>query len=492
MIDTSLPVVPVAILIVGAYFVPLFRRAGPKASATITLACLTASAVLIWYMAWLTARGTTIRYYVGGWAPPFGIEIVIGPLEAFLLSTIAAVALAITVWSIGGLKHEVHRQGTAFYYTVFLLLIAGMAGMAMAADLFNLYVFLEMSGIATCALVAARGDRKSTAAAFKYVILNALGSAFVLAAIGMVYMVTGNLNIAYIKQELPAVWPLYSHLLWTAVSFFVVGFGIKSALFPLHLWLPDAHSSAPAPASALLSGLVVKVYAFSLLRIAPLMVGMPGAEASREVLYLGLLVLASAAIIGGSAFALVQTTVKRLLAYSTVAQVGYIYLGLALGGPALIAAYFHIVAHALMKSCLFLAAGTMSSATGAKKISDYDGMSRRQPVVMAAFAVGAASMIGLPGFAGLISKWYLATGAIEAGMPVFAILMVVSGLLNAAYYLPVLERAYLRPPARPFASDLPPAPSMVWAVVVLAAGCIVLGVAPGWTLQFISSGLPLP
>lgn len=492
MMDTSIIVVPIAILILGSYLVPLFRARGQGFAAGIALFCLGLCLTLASYFTWITAQAQVLRYHVGGWSPPFGIEVRVGLLESLMLLLIFGVGALVLIWSLDGLRYEIRSKVSPWYYTMFLLTILGMSGMVMARDLFNLYVFIEVTGIGACALVASQSNRLATLAAFKYLALATIGSGFILFGTGIFYLVTGNLNYDFVSAEMLAAWADYPQLVWVAISFYLVGFSVKAALFPLHVWLPDAHSSAPSPSSAILSSLVVKAYAFSLIKILPLFLVMESQAATQDVVRVVFLTMASLAIIGGSLFALIQTTVKRLLAYSTVAQMGYIFLGVGIGSTVtLTAALLHFLAHALMKSCLFLCAGTVSQRTGAKEISSYDGMGRRMPLTMAAFTVGALSMIGIPGLVGLITKWYLAMGAMEAGLPLYAVLMVISGILNAAYYLPILERAYFRSPPGTDPEGEAGLGRMLAPILVLALGCIVLGVVPGWPLDLISRGVDL-
>ena len=279
----------------------------------------------------------------------------------------------------------------------------------------------------------------------KYLILATLGSGFILFGIGFIYMTTGHLNMAVAGQVLAENAAEYPYLLWAAMSFFVVGFGVKSALFPLHLWLPDAHSSAPSPSSAVLSSLVVKVYIVALFKIFYVVFG-PLLYHESSIRFL-ILILASAAMLGGSLFAFVQLELKRRLAYSTVAQIGYIYLGIGLGTPvAIVAAFFHLVVHALTKTCLFFCAGAIYYQTGRKKVTQLSGLGVMMPLTSAALIVTSFSMVGIPLTGGFISKFMLARGSIEAGYPYFIILIVLSGLLNAMYYFPILWQAYFTAP----------------------------------------------
>ncbi|MBS3901643.1 MAG: monovalent cation/H+ antiporter subunit D family protein [Dethiobacter sp.] len=427
----------------------------------------------------LTLEGRVLSYAVGGWPAPWGIEVLIEPLSAFMLAVISFVALIVIFYSVSALEWEVPEAGIGWYYTTFLLLIAAMKGMAITNDLFNMYVFIEVAGISACVLIIAKGGREATEATFKYLLLATVGSGFVLMGIALLYMVTGNLNIDYVARELAMVYPQYPHLIWTVLSFFLVGFGIKAALFPLHVWLPDAHSSAPTPSSAILSSLVVKIYIVALLKFYFLIFGF---ELLDQLLIRHLiLMMGSAAILAGSMFAFAQLNLKRRLAYSSVAQIGYIFLGIGLGSPiGLAAGILHIFNHAVMKACLFLAAGAIYRQTGEKNVNKLQGIGYSMPLTMGAFSIAAFSMVGLPLFSGFISKWYLALGSIEAGIPMFVGLIILSGLLNGSYFLPIIWQAFFvvdKHEPKILTIDKLPF-SMSASLVVLALVIIYFGVWP--------------
>jgi multicomponent Na+:H+ antiporter subunit D len=434
-------------------------------------------------------RNGPIHYHVGGWPPPWGIEIVIEPLSAMMAVLITGLCLLIAVFSRRALEKEMAEEARGWFYVEFLLCMTAMLGLIITNDLFNMYVFIEVVGISACALVVSKGGRIAAEASLKYLILATIGSGFILFGIGFLYMTTGHLNMSSVGQVLEQNAGSYPYLLWAAMSFFVVGFGVKSALFPLHLWLPDAHSSAPSPSSAILSSLVVKVYIIALFKIFFVVFGTAFYQES-SIRYL-ILILASAAILGGSLFAFVQLELKRRLAYSTVAQVGYIYLGIGLGTPwAITAAFFHLVVHAMMKTCLFFCAGAVYYQTGRKKVTQLAGLSTKMPLTAAAMTVAAFSMVGIPPVGGFVSKFMLAQGSIEAGYPYFIVLIVISGLLNAMYYFPLLWQSYFMSPAghngenggehhqehqpERFKFDQIPlsmlAPIMITAVVIIALG----------------------
>ncbi len=449
------------------------------------------------FIAHYVMQGNIIRYGVSGWAPPWGIEIVVDPITSLMIMLLSGVCFFICIYSFTAIKHELERIVTGWYYAAYLLCLAGMIGLVISNDVFNMYVFIEVTGISAVALVASKGTREATEAALKYLLLATIGSGFILFSIGFIYMITGNLNITFIAQELDPVKGNYPFLIWTAISFMLVGFGVKSAFFPLHLWLPDAHSSAPSPSSAVLSALVVKVYIIAFMKILFIAFGM---EIFHETFIRHLiLVLAVIAMLAGSFFAFVQIELKRRLAYSTVAQVGYIYLGIGLGTPwGLAAGLLHILVHAFMKTCLFLCAGAIYYQTGKKKVNDFSGMGYKMPITMGAFTIAAFSMVGIPLFGGFISKYGLALGSLEANLPILIIVIIISGLLNATYYFPIIGQAYFsqdghsdhhaengHQEAKKFQRDQIPL-SMLVPIVIFALGIIYLGIFPGTVISFIN------
>ena len=478
------PPVLVIFVMMAAFIMPTiahFRRSlcGPFSCLTMVIALI----ISIHY-ALITQAGTVIRYAVGGWEPPWGIEVVINAFASYMLVVISFICLLILIYSLTSLSDEIPQKGYGWYYTVFLLLVGAMMGMAMAYDIFNMYVFVEVTGITACALVLAKGGRDATEASFKYLLLATVGSGFVLTGIALMYLITGNLNIPFTAYEFSKVYTQYPYIVWTVLSFFLVGFGIKSALFPLHVWLPDAHSSAPTTSSAVLSGLVVKTYIVALIKFFFLVFGFKLLD--QIFVRHMILVMATAAILAGSMFAYVQLNLKRRLAYSSVAQIGYIFLGIGLGTPfGLAAGIYHIFNHALMKSCLFLAAGAIHRQTGEKYVNRLAGLGYKMPVTMGAFSIAALSMVGLPLFSGFISKWYLALGSIEAGMPMFVGLIILSGLLNASYFLPIIWQAFFvvdeRKP-KTFSMDKIPF-SMSFSLVVLTVAIIYCGIRPDFLLS---------
>lgn len=501
----KLPFLCIIGTLVAAFCMPVLARwkkdfCAPLA--TLVTGIVFATTIVIAYH---VMHGEPIRYAVSGWAPPWGIEIVVESLSSMMLMLLSGICFLILIFSFPAIKHELEKKVIGWYYTAFLLTLAGMMGLVVSNDIFNFYVFIEVTGLGACSLVAAKGTRQATEAALKYLLLATIGSGFILFGIGFLYMITGHLNLTYIAQELALVKDSYPFLIWTALSFFTVGFGVKSALFPLHLWLPDAHSSAPSPSSAVLSSLVVKVYIIAFLKILLIAFGL---DIFHETFIRHLiLVLSIIAMLAGSFFAFVQIELKRRLAYSTVAQVGYVFLGIGLGTPwGLAAGMLHIVVHAFMKTCLFLTAGAFYYQTGIKKVNQFAGMGYKMPITMGAFTIAAFSMVGIPLFGGFISKYGLALGSLEADFPLIILVIIISGLLNATYYFPIIGQAYFSQDgeehghghgseghdshsntqeSKKFQRDQIPL-SMLVPIVILALGIVYLGIFPGTVLEFIN------
>lgn len=489
---SKLPFYCVLIPLIASFCMPVLARW--KKEYCAPLATLVAGSVFIItiIIGYHVINSGPISYHVAGWEPPWGIEIVVDSLSSIMIMLISGISLFILIYSFTAVKHELERIVTGWYYTAFLLCLSGMIGLVISNDIFNMYVLIEITGISACALVAAKGTRLSTEAALKYLLLATIGSGFILFGIGFLYMITGHLNITYIARELALVKDSYPILIWTTLSFFVVGFGVKAALFPLHLWLPDAHSSAPSPSSAILSSLVVKVYIIAFLKILLIAFGL---EIFHETYIRHLIIiLAVVAMLAGSFFAFVQIELKRRLAYSTVAQIGYVFLGIGLGTPwGLAAGMLHIIVHAFMKTCLFLCAGAIAYQTGRKHVNEFTGMGYMMPITMGAFSVAAFSMVGIPLFGGFISKYGLALGSLEADLPLLILVIILSGLLNATYYFPIIGQAYFAQEEnsgdnhteRKFHRDQIPL-SMLVPIVIIALGIIYLGIFPGTALNFIN------
>lgn len=438
----QLPVLIVITPLIGAFLAPLLYRRHEKTSGYLVLFSLLLSLVMAVSLLVKVRREGPLFYQMGSWPPPWGIEYLADPLRVYMLLVVVAVSLWIFLYALKDLEHELHREVIGWYYTLYLLLVASMAAMTMTNDLFNLFVLMEICAITSCAIITVKKDRECLEAGFKYLILSAMGTGCFLLGVAMLYMVTGHLNFGFLQRELSTAVTNYPLSVFTAAALFIVAFGTKAALFPLHVWLPDAHASAPSPSSAMLSGLVIKIYAFCLFIIfyqvfpRSLLDSLPLSEI--------LLWLAAFGVMFGSIYAMLQTDLKKMLAYSSIGQIAFIFMGIGLDQRlALVGGLYHIVVHAITKSMLFMAAGAIIYATGVRRISDLNGIGRVMPLVLVAFTVGSASMIGIPGTGGLISKWYLALGALEIGRSLFVLVILLSSLLNAIYYMPIVINAFM-------------------------------------------------
>lgn len=383
-----------------------------------------------------------VRYVLGGFTAPYGIELVVDGLSATMVVLVAVVGLGVLVYARRAGPHSNP------FYAAYLLLLAGLTGVSVTGDVFNMYVFLEITGIAAYTLVAA-GDRSESAlAAFKYLIVGTVGASLFLLGVGYAYVATGTLNMADLADKLATV-GYTATLVRTAFVLFVVGLFVKIAVFPLHTWQPDAYDGAPDSVSGLISALVSTIAAYALLRIVftvftvDFLAANPIAES-----VLGIAAIVSISL--GSILAVSQRKIKRLLAYSSVSQFGLIIGTIAVAnGTALIGAAIHLVGHAIMKGGLFLAAGIIARETGARTVSDYQGLAERLPTGAGVFGVLAFALVGVPPAIGFIGKWYIALGAVQAQSWFLAVVILASTLLTLGYMTRLIERMYFHSPTEP-------------------------------------------
>lgn len=479
---------PALIIVVPLFFaflMPLLARWRNHWCAPATLGAIAFCFIAALQMAFQVMAGGPFSYQMGNWAPPWGIELAIDYLAVFTSITLTGVGLLVIWYGTKDLLHELKSEVMGWYYTLYLLLMASMLGMVLTNDLFNMFVFVEICAIASCGIISIKESRECIEAAFKYLVLSAVGSGCLLLAVAMLYMVTGHLNFTFVSQALPQAMYLYPYNLLAALALLMLGLGVKAALFPLHVWLPDAHSSAPSPSSAVLSGLVIKVYAVTMIKLLykvypPDLLGM--APVMNMILW-----MATLAIIVGSMFAIVQDDIKKMLAYSSIAQIGYVFLGVGLmSESALQGSILHIFNHALMKSMLFLAAGAFIYATGSRKLSELRGIGLTMPVPTIAFCIGAFAMVGIPITNGFISKWYLALGALDIGRPFFAAVILLSSLLNGIYYLPIVVNAFFGEPQGAVAEPKRLPLQMSVPLTILGLSVVLFGVFPSLVLGLVS------
>jgi len=416
----------------------------------------------------------TVSYPMGGWAAPWGIEYRVDALGAFVILIVAFSGAIVLPFAYASVRHEIADDLITLFYTCYLLCLTGLLGIVVTGDAFNLFVFLEISSLSSYVLISLGSARRALTAAFQYLVMGTIGATFILIAVGWLYMMTGTLNMADLAERLPEV--ADTRTIRAAFAFVTVGVSLKLAFFPLHLWLPNAYTYAPSVVSAFLAATATKVAAYVLLRF---FFTVFGAEYSLGAMPLAeiLMVLALTATLVTSLVAVFQEDIKRMLAYSSVAQIGYIILAISFASVnGVTAGIVHLFNHALMKGALFMALGCIFLRLGSVHIRDMGGIAKRMPFTMAAFVIGGLSLIGTPMTAGFISKWYLVQATLEAGLWQIAILILVGSLIAVAYIWRVVEVAYFRAPAHRL-DEVKEAPvSMLIPTWILIAANIYFGV----------------
>lgn len=420
-------------------------------------------------------------YAMGGWAAPIGITYVVDALNALVLVLVSGVAWFATAWLPGSLDAEIPRGRQYLFLAAWMLAIAGLLGITITGDAFNVFVFLEIASLASYVLIGLGRSPKALVAAFRYLIAGALGGTFILIGIGMLYQMTGTLNMADLALRLPAV--AHTRPVLVGFAFVAVGTSLKLALWPLHGWLPGAYGHAPSGVSALLSGTATKVFVYVLVRFA---FGIFGAELAFRELGLGipLLWLAAIGAVVASAVAMYQADLKRLLAYSSVANIGYLVLAMSMGTRAgLIAALLHLLAHAVTKAAMFLAVGQVVRQVGATRLDDLRGLAHVMPWTFAAWTLGGLGLVGVPLTVGFVSKWAILASLVDAGLWPVAALVVVSSLMALVYVGRVIEVAWFHAPEGALAEAVEAPWWMQVPTWGLTLAAVVLGVAGAWPTE---------
>lgn len=415
--------------------------------------------------------GETSVYFAGGWeiasGIPVGIAMVMDGLSVLMLLVVNIIGFLAMLYSINYMNHYTDKGK---YYTLFLLLLGGLNGVVLSGDLFNLFVFLEISAIASYALVAFGVEAEELEASFKYQILGGVASALILFGIALFYHLTGTLNLADASVRFAEL-GMNAAVIFVSILF-LVGFSLKAALMPFHAWLPDAHPSAPAPISAMLSGVVIKVLGiYAIIRLFFNVFGITPAVTNI------FLVLGTLSMVVASFLALGQKDLKRMLAYSSISQIGYVIFGLGLGTPlGILGALFHLVNHATSKSLLFLNSGAVVYRTDNRDMEKMGGLSQRMPVTGSTSLIGSLSISGLPPVAGFWSKLILIIAAISAGQIILAAVAIVTSIVTLAYYMKLQKMTFFGALADAY-KDLKEAPAfMCVSMIVLAVLSLGLGV----------------
>jgi len=469
--------------LVGAVLTPIVARRDRRVAPWWALGVMSVTSVAAVALMVRVAQEGPFSYYMSGWVPPIGIEFRFDEVSAFI-GVVCLVGWLAVLYSFRYIEwlRGLEKPRIPYYYTLLLLNLAGIIGISITGDLFNLFVFLEIVSLSGYALVAVSGERIADMAAFKYLLIGAVSSLLVLLGIGLVYALTGSLNMADVSARLADA---PARPLAVAIGAFTVGFMVKAAIFPLHIWLPDAHAIAPSPVSAVLSGLVVKVGIIGMLRIYQIVYGSGAVDMNglnQVLMWLGAI-----SIVMGAFFAVFQDDIKMMLAYSTISNIGYIVMGLGLASSfGVIGASIHVFNHALIKATLFFGAGALIFRTGKRTLSELAGVGRSMPLTAAAMSIGAISIVGIPPTAGFLCKWYIALGAVQAEQPFFAFALVFGALFIFIYYIRMVNAFYFRPPVDPEILAVKEAPaSMLVPILVLAALCLIMGVLGRLPLTFI-------
>lgn len=394
-----------------------------------------------------------ISYELGGWEPPWGIEYRIDLLNAYVLLIVSAISTVVLMGAHTSVRAEVDEHQQTWFYALYLLCFSGLLGIVATGDAFNVFVFLEISSLSTYALIALGRDRSSLWAAYQYLIMGTIGATFLLIGIGFLYIMTGTLNMQDLAMRLPAVESTSTVL--AAFAFIVVGTCLKLALFPLHLWLPNAYAYAPSMVTAFIAATATKVAVYVLIRFLFTIFG-EDFSFGRHPLAEILIPLAIIGLLSASTVSISQPKIKRMLAYSSVAQIGYIVLGIAMGTAlGLTAALLHVFNHALMKGALFMALAAVTYRMGGSEIKNMRGLAHTMPLTFWGFVFGGMSLIGIPLTVGFVSKWYLILAAMELGWWPVVIVILLGSMLAFVYVGRVVEAGWFGEPEQAGKKEAP-------------------------------------
>ena len=488
----NLPVIIVICPFFAALICPILSFLGKQIAKGFVIAVNAFALCLAVYQLYRVVNFGRISYSMGDWAVPYGIEFSVDALNAVVLVLVFTIGLMSLIFSLPFVE-KAQQLRTFGYYSTMSLLICGLAGMSSTGDVFNLYVFLEITSLSGYTLIALGGSR-GTLSAFRYLLIGTIGASFYLLGVAFLYGETGSLNMQDIAMRLGPVTDHGTTLI--AMAFFVIGFAIKMSLFPLHGWQPAAYASAHPGAAPLISGVMGKIPAYGMIRFFFFLFDANAQYVRQFLVVVG--IMSCCGMIYGSLKALEKTDFRKMLAYSSIAQIGYIGLGVAITGYyGLIGAVLHIVGHSAMKSCLFFCAGGIQYKYGEVNMKHFGQLQKTMPFTSAAIVIAGLSMIGIPPLTGFFSKWYLALGAAKEGMYIYIAVLVASSLLNAIYFFRLFERLFMdkenkerrlrREKVRPRAPELPL--TMLIPIIVCALMIILLGVFNTGVVDILSTAL---
>lgn len=478
MITSHLPVLQVVVPLIAAPLMVLARN-GLAAWLIAVAASWAALAIAVALFAQV-AGGGVISYAIGSWPPPWGIEYRVDVVSAYLALLVSAIASVVSFYSRRSVAAELGHERHYLFYALYALCLSGLLGIAVTGDAFNLFVFLEISSLASYVLIALGRDRRALMAAYQYLIMGTIGATFYVIGVGLLYLATGTLNLADMAQRLGAV--AEPRPVLAALAFITVGVSLKLALFPLHLWLPNAYAYAPSAVTAFLAATATKVSVYVLLRLYYSVFGESAVFADLPMGKI-LLALSLAAMFIASVVAIFQGNVKRMFAYSSIAQIGYITLGVSFDTvTGLTAGIAHLFNHALTKGALFMLLGGIVLRLGSMRLESLCGLGRAMPLTSFGIVVAGLSLIGMPATVGFVSKWYLVLAALERGDVWIAAAVVLSSLLAVVYVWRFVEVAYFREPDAKVAA-LKEAPlSMLGPSWLVVAACVYFGLDTSLTV----------
>jgi multicomponent Na+:H+ antiporter subunit D len=471
-----LPALQVIVPMLTAPLVMLLKPAG-LARAAATAASIMAFTIAV-VMTTGVLDGHTYTYRMGAWPAPYGIELAVDRFSALLLVIVTGASTFALLAGSRSVNADINESRQPLFYAAWLLALAGLSGIPVAADAFNIFVFMEISSLASYIIIAGGPDRRALPAVFKYLIMGTIGATFYLIGIGLIYLMTGTLNLADMELRIHEVADQKPILV--AAGFITIGLALKAALFPLHVWLPNAYTYAPNAVSVFLAACSTKVSLYLLLRF-DFFVFQGNLDGHDVQFAYFLMPLAVLAILIASGVAIFEENIKRLLAYSSIAQIGYILLGASFVTVAgLSASTVHLFNHALAKGALFLAVGCLATSCIGIRLPDVCGIARRMPWTSAAFIVAGFSLIGIPGTAGFISKWYLITAALEQGSLGFALvaILVISSLMAVIYIWRIVEAMYFAEPGSDLAAVREAPPMMLIVTWAAALANLYFGLVP--------------
>jgi len=476
--SSHLPIIQVLLPLFGAAFCLLIRH---RLICHVFASLVGIGSVLVSLQLLAMAQvGGVEPYHLGGWAPPLGIEFQVNTFNAYVLVIVSMIAAVVIPFGLGYRDPCFPEKQEYLLFATILLCLTGLLGIAITGDAFNVFVFLEISSLSSYAIIAMGRSRRAIRAAFDYLLMGTIGGTFILIGIGMLYLVTGTLNMADIADRIQPV--IGSRTVIVAFAFLTLGISMKLAVFPLHQWLPNAYAYAPTMVSAFLSATATKVQFYLLARVVYTVFGAAYVFGLLKMQIL-LLPLSLAAMFIGSMAAIYQTNIKKLFAYSSVAQIGYMTLGLSINTlDGLTGSILHLFNHALMKGGLFLVVACFAFSAKGNCIADLRGLGRKMPFTSAAFVIGGLSLIGVPGSVGFVSKWYLVIGALERDFLFVAGLILLSSLLAVVYIWRVIEVLFVQASdSEKVASEAPV--SMLVPAWILIGSSIYFGIKASWSAE---------